>query len=544
MTIITGDFGEALFTVDRFSKFPPELREEVFWTIGNRDDISNITRASPVMYRQSKISKTRLLRPLLRREFPGDLLQDAIAVITFPPLANYDVEEATVMRTNHLTAWGRKELPDPLLGCSDQPILAFNSLYRCIRGYINDYISKATSRDLRVSHLRLPAWVHQSFKDEALDNMLKEPSPHTITSINLVSQTEKYRLLQAFLRYELLCKALQPRPLRHLEPDEHNQLSRRRDGPVFDPYLSLNLHPLQLTIQREWDWSFLSRFEKDPTTVARQDWLQDTYKCVHEYVVCVHGTLLTRIKSNRFVDNLPLPNACQQRELIFQPETYPEGIAGGRRFLSLLAGFGFDLLGSFLASEKSTLVPTLICFYKQYLYRVPDYQPGQPLGIHGMGGDDDDSIPKIWKDVFDVIHRRYATSFEPWRLTMWCLYRQRAWAFFDDLGYYPASCNEDRPTQGWEDFRGPLLTPQERATTLYYSRFVKAAYEAFYSKESAATTSANESQASDLLPEDFRTGQISVYPSLQARMFSFWQRDQLLLNDEVSPHSALRSCRI
>ncbi|KAI1370403.1 hypothetical protein F4677DRAFT_363956 [Hypoxylon crocopeplum] len=214
--------------MDPFDSLPVELRLPIFCYLDTRQEMVRICSASPIMLRQIAASRVTILRRVLRNDFPGDLMHDAVAILTFP---KPDTERYSYRnRTNkwireHLKAWGYKRLADPLLGPDSSAILALDSLHRRLSRYINDYLSKATSLNMRRSYLRLPTWTHPSFLDPALDQFLQEPTPRGRVTLSSVSCAERSRLWMAFLRFDLTCRAHCPRPLLKTEVDEQDQLA-------------------------------------------------------------------------------------------------------------------------------------------------------------------------------------------------------------------------------------------------------------------------------------------------------------------------------
>ncbi|KAI8724395.1 hypothetical protein NCS52_00008700 [Fusarium sp. LHS14.1] len=154
------------------------------------------------MLTQYQESKSVIQRAFLEAELVDGLLQDALAVILFPqqdgPLPKADWIEVQ----RHVKRWSQGQLPDPFRPINHATIESLNRLYDRLSTYIEDYITKATSKYPPRAYLCLP---DLSSKRDRLFFRNKEIGQEVIKMYSLTDD-ERRRLIQAFLRYEFLCK--------------------------------------------------------------------------------------------------------------------------------------------------------------------------------------------------------------------------------------------------------------------------------------------------------------------------------------------------
>jgi len=101
-----------------------------------------------------------------------------------------------------------------------------------MRSSISNYLSKATSRDLRLSYLRalrLPHWAHSSCLEDSLDQLPAETLHRQLVSLSSVQPEERIQVLLSFLRYELVCRAC-------LEPGDDGSLDSLGKQGITAPY--------------------------------------------------------------------------------------------------------------------------------------------------------------------------------------------------------------------------------------------------------------------------------------------------------------------
>ncbi|KAI1400900.1 hypothetical protein F4819DRAFT_352104 [Hypoxylon fuscum] len=500
--------------MDPFNQIAFELRQNILCHLETRQDVMNISRASPIMFHQARKSKVPILGQILPNDLPGGLFQDAIAILKFPSRASAKAKE------EHLQAWGRGKL---LLGTDTSSILALNRLYWRIRAYIDDYLAKAVGSDLCRSYLRLPSWSHSSHLDNSLDRLLEEPSSGIRATLSSVSIEERNRLLGAFLRYDLICRVNYPQALPHYGPGETHAIFASEDingwGVNWMDSHEFYHGVLELPTQKMWDWQVLSVFDgKQSTSTAHyQPWVQDMLHCVHEYVTTLYRAMCVRSS---------ISTAAIKAQSDYH-RSY---------FLSLVAGFGLDLLDTFIRSPNSVLETSLIAFDHETEFRLPSIHPGTPVSpISYRGGNygpllysryewTDPSPPQYWKKLCKKIwlFQPYDGVFE----TAWSRYRQRAWAFFDDDRYCPG---------GWNYMLKREHQPLEYDVLEHLDESVKEALKSSHCRATRNTTASATNHDSDDsddsddsndwndLSEEFKTGKLTIYPSLEGNLVPFWQ---------------------
>ncbi|KPM37488.1 hypothetical protein AK830_g9083 [Neonectria ditissima] len=438
--------------MDPFNKLPAELCVQIFSSLGSFKEVVVSSHASPALFHRRHASKIPIIRQYYKKDLDADLIQDCMAIILFPTVDRdtMHLEEQKALVDNHLYKWGAKELSDPFEPATFHfaSIVAIDSLCARLWLYIEDYLSKATSDFLDNAYRLLPAWsCHaQEFSWSS-----------TIFQLDSLSKDELRRILQAFLRYELLCKVYGPiggklnpsddcRDYKSGKADEHEGYQFRPNDPF-----------------RYWDWNILSKYEgKEPHTADLQ-----LLPCVREYVLTLYGALIAdqvgdkedsfivldrtapglrpaRLEdpaidriyffehapskgSDRFTDFYEVYNHYYQWQW---PELYRLGGAGwSDPIVSLMATAGFDLLTSTLTSSKFEFRHFIVAFHKEMSLSPPITDvTNVNLPI---------SAPSRWR-----------------RITWHCnslirLYRQRAWPLLENNRHgpwlYPDGEGEQRP---------------------------------------------------------------------------------------------------
>ncbi|KAF7560576.1 hypothetical protein G7046_g3573 [Stylonectria norvegica] len=183
--------------MDPFAKLSPELRVAVMLSIQTGQDLLSFSHASPTIFHQFQLSRPTIRQAYINPRLQGSLVQDALAVATFPKLSCNKHRLAAIEL--HLNRWGSKQLPDP----SEHPLAlsAVSSLMDRVQMYMGDYVAKATSSDLSIAYRKLPHT--QSTFDSSTDG------GHMPACLNMLTSSEWERLARGFFRHELLCKVVQ-----------------------------------------------------------------------------------------------------------------------------------------------------------------------------------------------------------------------------------------------------------------------------------------------------------------------------------------------
>lgn len=417
--------------MDPFNRLAPELRTMILCDLPTRSEVISASHASPALFQQRIQSHVAILKPFIRKDLPGDLLQDAIAIVTFPKKDDLANDEQIELVHDHLTQWGRKALPNPLNENYPDVLLAIDSLVIRLNLFMEDYINKATSSYLPRAYASLPAWSHASLS-ERLKRLYESKDGFRLHDLHT---EERLRLMRAFLRYELMCK------LNPLRPSAQAKVWRDT---------------------KDWVWDELENYENFDTDLNSMDIGEpsgpEMLQCVHEYLRTLYGAIISRIVTPQGTDidlhvsSYPISaDDDRQRGLVFpdhlqfNPEMYmenqdPQSFFGIRHsYIDRLAGCGFDLIMSLLTSEMSSCSRFLECFYSEVTCQHPGRAPFgcrlnhlryYPHTILRLSDDGSGLWRRLMPDFYSV--RRDDSLSHAFRR----MYRQRAWAFFDDDDLY------------------------------------------------------------------------------------------------------------
>ncbi|KAF4991108.1 hypothetical protein FDECE_14150 [Fusarium decemcellulare] len=215
--------------MDGFSSLPPEIRLEILLFLKTRSNILPLLRASPTMLAQYCESKKHIRRAFLRAELDGSVLQDALG--------------------RHIERWSLAQFREPFRHNDHDIVECLDRLYDRLSTYIEDYITKASSEYPPRAYMGLPDLPSPrgvlGFRNNAIGiNVIK---------MDDLSDAERRRLFQAFVRYDLLCKMSYIRAMWY-DSDPHNTLDSTVD----------------------------SKFEF---------WENEAIQCVHRYVQDLYGAV-------------------------------------------------------------------------------------------------------------------------------------------------------------------------------------------------------------------------------------------------------------
>lgn len=424
------------FKTDRFSKLPPEICLRVLFSVDSFRKAVNLSHASPALFRQLGESQGSVLRRHVLNDLGGPLLQDALAIILFP---SFDTQKYDVrVVESHLRTWGAKQLPDPFEQSTYSAARIFELEALCHRLwlFIEDYLSKATSPCLPRAYRRLPKWSHSHFSQNFIQRQLSPDDSHF--DAGSLSRHKKDQILQAFLRYELLGKIYGPGGgsclldrFKSCQYRDSHGVKDVSDGYEFDearPFLY-------------WDWSLLYKYN------AREPQSSELHllPCIREYVITLYMALI----ADQIRMTLPPRRLCSEFENFpsnkderfqdFNPDTHWDalyrfvGTGWSDRLVSLMATAGFSLLTNLLASSGSDFRRFIEAFNKEDMVCPPHI------------------------DATNVNLPITAPSRKS-RISWHCnnfirLYRQCAWALFDEDDDYP------RPRLPTEDEYGEMYGP-------------------------------------------------------------------------------------
>ncbi|EQL02770.1 hypothetical protein G6O67_008536 [Ophiocordyceps sinensis] len=416
--------------MDPFQHLPCELGLEILESAHSPKDAARLSHASPTLLRvrlahRSTID-THILQKRLRGIYTPDFLQDAMAVIRFPPRETDSVRTRWKHVKKHKRCWAAKRFPNPIdeqdLGTMKQ----LYKLYKQLRRYINDYLSKATSPNLHRAYFRLPLW--SSIERSKCDYLPLPPGRQL--DLESLPAMEKHRFLKAFLRFEL-----------------NSRLYTAKIWEESDSILAATgKRPRDIGLSCLWSWKRLNNMEGTiPSPVEKE-----SMRCVFEYVACLYGMLGARAlkhdNPNRSVrGGATRPAILGDHNVSFSARTF----LGGHCQVGTLVFGGFDQLDQLLTRD-------IYAVERFILPKTPSSIGFWPFESDCVDMDldiylEEDGIlegPGLWarlsmekendlghadfsncQHVISILKREVARS-----------YRQRAWAFFDDERWYPDPC--------------------------------------------------------------------------------------------------------
>ena len=258
--------------MELLDKLPTEVVLLILESFRDFNEAANLSRGSSVLSQVFRQYRTSILLHYVKETLDEDLMQDALAILLFPDAYGHGV---TDMRSHidsvvaHLRQWGGKKFANPLHDPANhwKHLKELSSMIGRLWLYVDDYVSKSTSDYLPRAYRRLPIWTL------TLTSPMQAQLQMEVNNVDRdsLSRHQKRRIMQAFLRYELLCLV-------------YGQTRDNMFGHWFDAWISPeNQYPF-----RYWDWRLLSTYEgSDPKSLDMQ-----LLPCVREYVQSLYGAIL------------------------------------------------------------------------------------------------------------------------------------------------------------------------------------------------------------------------------------------------------------
>ncbi|KAM5343078.1 hypothetical protein ACJ41O_014044 [Fusarium nematophilum] len=402
-----------------FASLSLETRVQILLETDSLASRRNLALTCPSMCEAAPLAA----RSYIRSRLSDDLVQDAMAIILLPPDDYTDESQAAI--AEHLDRWSTKLLPNPLTEEHDHAELVgrLEELVEKVERLMKDYISKATSQYLVHSYLRLPPGSNPSYTNDKFDKADRGGSGLGLSDL---TKSERERLFKAFFCHELVCQ-LQPIVPRTSCASTYVPLSR--------PYYA----PPGFRITR-----------------SEVDMLQ----CVHEYLRTLHGAIAARLARS---DGPPVPRLSDAVH-VAEDEDYELGVGEPRGrvfpddvqfdpelglegsdatvdvdlFLDCMAGCGLDLATRLLAADRHDAGSFFQQFYDELTIvkpkRVPtcSYLPLQDefRDSKHLLCQDDDPAAGMWAEHQALFHEARGVGLLEEAFVR--MYRQRAWAFFDN----------------------------------------------------------------------------------------------------------------
>lgn len=514
--------------MDPFGLLPPELRLEVFLHLETRAQMTRLVRASPAMLRQLRASPATVVRRVLREELGGGLVQDAMAIVLFPPPSPSDTADAHRRRVSpHVVRWQRRELPDPLVGGRDDDaalVLRLDALSRRVGGYVDDYMSKAggaVAARLSTSYRRAPRWAHESFRLPRLGPAADAPRR---------SAAVERRLRRAFLQFDVRCRVLLPWPAEGRPDEEEDEegedpasVARGGDGGIWQQAgtFACDADSVAGFGRDFWDVGNLGLYDPEWEEETRS-WDCDALYCVFEYVASVYGGALANAADPEGWYLHPYGGDLFDR--FFDWDMFVDhGSPGEAGLCNVLACFGLDLMQAVFAAPRSRFLSTMAGILAELRLRRPRSLPADELRAaewHGRArrptSRHDAEAPGMWGLV--VWNLRYTRpqplglgngSFTGRHRTLTRVYRQRAWAFLDgdaESMWFPAY--RDVYENEWRGHRPKINLSADSVDGLAL-------------KADAAL--GLESDENHMVRERFESGLLRAYPTILRISRPFWK---------------------
>ncbi|KAJ4222217.1 hypothetical protein NW759_006638 [Fusarium solani] len=379
------------------------------------------------VHKATFLSSYSARRDYLERVFSENLksrTQDVMAIVKFPRRGKFVYMPNAI--NIHLEQWLALELPDPLEEYLPKELDKVYQFVRLTEQYMEDYLSKALSSDLAHAYLKLPHWCHLSYDEHRTVEVKSQDRVH----LNSLSSIERDRLFQAFFHYQLNCLA----------------------KPVRPRYWSQTRFP------EEQSWWLVPQWGTSYRPSIRDI---DATQCVHEYFRTLVGALAARFADDGFkalaarfdgrheawstLEGLVFPDNVQ-----FNPElhmTSPDSSAICT-LINCLAASGITLMDELLRLDIKECKAFFDHLYDEMTIQTPMMAPRSSsyptIDRYYNPVISDDGL---WAELRFRFH--FAQGPEDLKQAYIRMYRQRAWAFFDDERLFKDGVN----LCGFQDFQ-------------------------------------------------------------------------------------------
>ncbi|KAI0117752.1 hypothetical protein GGR51DRAFT_266285 [Nemania sp. FL0031] len=429
--------------MDPFHNLPPELRLRILIDTRSRRSIQQLIQASPTMLGQYMAYKEHIdWNTVTEANLDDDMVQDAMAIILFPPRNNAGLVESVPQR-HHFSEWSNRRFPNPLkkrplMNEKDKSLVKkIAKLYHRLLVFIEDYLTKATAACPSREYLCLPHPSGQlTFKGRPVC---------TTIDITQCNSTEQRRLLKAFLKYEAISKFCSNR---------HNSFL------VYQCY-SLKTHLRSLKRKA------IFCVELYLSSLYRALLAQCGDSDLPENPPAIHTDLVPREVSRHM--SPALKDLSPAEELIF----WTSRSLNADELCPWLGSLGFDLAMILVAG--TTAEPRGMTIVGQWLKHVAkrgprcgqhrswySHRPGFSLLI-GPSGGGEGVICLEGPGLYQMLYPRLGAKSRMGPLSRsylyqdnaLCLYRSRAWVFFDDARLFKAY--KDGPHFPADDITFPAI---------------------------------------------------------------------------------------
>ncbi|SCN93021.1 uncharacterized protein FFNC_08394 [Fusarium fujikuroi] len=352
-------------------------------------------------------SKEYIQRAHLEAELPGSLLQDALAVANFP----------SKNPRLHIKKWSKGQLPNPFLHHDSVTIDRLDRIYTQLAGYIEDYITKATSIYPPRAYMCIPSPC--SNVDQL--QFRGQPTGIDILRVDTLTALERNSLFRAFFRYELVSK------IQYVEDSTELDHIDELVAPTFRNFSHGEAEAFRCVLY----------------------YMRDLYGAVFAHYVDSRLPGIpaeTPAETGKFVphDGLRFP-----KNICFSSDTFLKEAFAEKPIPKKLELFGFNLMTRLLNVPRDDR-GCPIRLMAEMPMRLKQEDRFQSLLIYDLFQEAYGFLPisdrhwdewsKIGQALRDNGSIAFAYGLHGISLSSGLqrkIYRQRAWAFFDHAGYYP-----------------------------------------------------------------------------------------------------------
>ncbi|KAI8692691.1 hypothetical protein LRP88_07626 [Fusarium phalaenopsidis] len=349
-------------------------------------------------------------RDYLERVFSENLksrTQDVMAIVNFPRRSKFVYMPNAI--NVHLEEWLALELPDPLEEYLPKELDKVYQFVRLTEQYMEDYLSKAVSPDLVYAYLKLPHWCHLSYDEHRTTEVKSQDRVH----LNSLSSMERDRLFQAFFHYQLNCLAKLVRPR----------------------YWSQTRFP------EEQSWWLMPQWGASYHPTIRDI---DATQCVHEYFRTLIGALAARFADGGFKTLAALFDERHEAWSTFEGLIFPDNVQFDPELymtspdssaicilINCLAASGINFIDELLRLDIKECKAFFDHLYDEMTIQTPMMAP-RSSSHPTIDRYYNPVIPDdgLWAELRFRFH--FAQGPEALVQAYIRMYRQRAWAFFDD----------------------------------------------------------------------------------------------------------------
>lgn len=420
-------------SADRLTKLPGEILREIIVQLETKSSIDRLLEAYPSKLKLYSSYERGILESILTNLFAddveGNIRKDVLAIIEVPK-PKEKAEKYYYHRKSRKINLKEWQWPDWPRSPEISYLQQVHRLLSRVIEFIEDYISKATSEYPPRAYLGLPDL--KTGKTSFMGSLLET----RFIPFTSLTRSERYRLLRAFVRYELLCEIHSTRDDRWNVPDEFRDFNAFGTPNAPDPKALLSVHEYYTAL-------YGSVFAH-----CGDAWLPDLPSPLSDEKATNSSTIGDR--PLQFPDNL-----------FFDGQEYYQDLKVSSHYVTAeLAGCGLDLLTRVLSCMEGH--PARERYIKRWLEDLTDeqkyefeswmksqYDPRHDKEYSAYrelieSSSFSNELPESAEEVKRINEYLFgdgsSTSLPQWaeahKLQI-RIYQQRAWGFFDDQRFYP-----------------------------------------------------------------------------------------------------------